>query len=380
MYEVLRFFVRLALKIYCSHILVHDEKAFRLKGPLIISSNHPNAFFDAIILASYMKHPVYILATGELTDKFLVRRLMETLRIIPVYRLLDKPDNQQRNEKSFSLCADVLLNKGIILIFSEGTSENTWQLRRIKKLTARFVLTSLHHAHLQSTLQILPVGLNYNSYSRPGKTIIIQAGTIISDLGSHPEITESEKINTFNELLKERLSACVLQTENKQDMAQMLISNCRDIHSGQIKNLQDKLNETGNQPLISKLKKPGFLISPHHPLLQTIILVLLFAFPALLGWVLHIIIYYPVKLFVKKKTYQTVFFDSVLFASLFLIYPFYWTGLNIAGYFFFKNVWIQIFLLFMPLLAWMTICWNENLQRIRNYFILSGMKPELPAN
>jgi 1-acyl-sn-glycerol-3-phosphate acyltransferase len=371
MYYFIRFFVRQALKIYCGRIRVNDESLLALKGPLLLASNHPNSFFDAIILASLMHQPVHFLALGELTDKFLLSRIMKIFKIIPVYRLHDKPGNQERNDRSFAICVDVLLKDGIVLTFSEGVCENNWQLRPLKKGTARIALAAMAHAELQTRLRILPVGLNYNSYTQPGKTVLIQFGEPILNMDLATGNSESEKMQILNELLRERLSASMLQTGNKTEMAQIMISNCTRIHTGQMKKLQDKLNGTSDETIISKLKKPGFFISRNHTHLQTLILVLLLAIPAVLGWVSHVFIYYPVKLMVERKTAQSVYFDSVLFTSLFLVYPFYWIGWNIFGYLFFKNLWLQVLFLCMPLLAWATVYWKKNWQRVRNFFILS---------
>ena len=272
------------------------------------------------------------------------------------------------------------VNDGIVLIFSEGICENNWLLRPIKKATARIVLNVLDHPEMQSRLRILPVGLNYNSYSRPGKTVIIQFGEpiLIRDLAAGT--SEVEKMQLLNELLKERLSAAMLQTDNQQEIVQMMISNSRYWGSGQLKNLQEKLPGTTDPYIFSKLKKPGFLISVNHTLNQTAFLVLILAIPAALGWIMHSLIYYPLKLFVKRKTSQTVYYDAVLFTCLFLAYPIYWIALNLTGYFFIKNLWIQILFINMPLLAWITATWKENLQRIRNYFILSKHERKLLIN
>src|ERR1700676_648719 len=109
MYHFTRFFVNMALKIYCGHIRVNDKGPLKSKGPLILACNHPNSFLDAIIIASRFKEPVHFLAPGEITDKFIYRRIMEAFHIIPVYRLKDKNENQDLNEKSFSICVDILL-------------------------------------------------------------------------------------------------------------------------------------------------------------------------------------------------------------------------------------------------------------------------------
>ncbi len=379
MYGVIRFFVRAALSISGCHIQTNEKSFFLRKGPLILASNHPNSFFDAIILASRMNQKVHFIAIGEMTDKFIFRRIMKMLQIIPVYNLHGKSGNQERNEQSITLCLDVLLNKGIVLIFPEAVSENNWLLRPVKKLTARIALAAFQHPEMQSELQILPVCLNYNSYSRHGKTVLIRTGeAIVFPLMAGG--TESEKMNAFNESLKDRLSAAMLQTENKEDMLQMLISNCTLSNSFELKILQDKLNESGNQTSISKLKKPGYLVTRSQGLLKSLIVVLSLAIPAALGWVLHIVIYYPVKFFVERTTSKSVYHDSVLFAILFLVYPLYWIVLNIAGYLFLRNIWLQIFCLCLPLLAWTVISWNESWQRVRNYFILSRHERSQLAN
>jgi 1-acyl-sn-glycerol-3-phosphate acyltransferase len=380
MYYFIRFFVRRALKIYCRRICINDERFLQWKGPLILASNHPNSFFDAIILASRMHQPIHFLALGELTDKFLLSRIMKIFQIIPVYRLHDKPGNQERNDKSFAVCVDVLLNDGIVLIFAEGVCANNWQLRPLKKGTARVALAAMAHAELQTRLRILPVGLNYNSYHQLGKTVLIQSEDAISNQDLPPGMAESEKMHLLNEILRERLSASMLQTENQPEIAQMILSNCPDHHSLQIKELQDRLNGSGHFPIISKLKKPGFLISGKNSIQQSLILVLLLTIPACLGWVMHIFLYYPVKFIVKRETFQSVYFDAVMFTSLFLVYPFYWIGWNTAGYLFFKNSWIQILFICMPLLVWTTVYWFENWQRVRNYFILSKDERNLLSN
>jgi len=368
---MIRFIVKGALRIFCPHIRVNDKRFLQWNGPLILASNHPNAFLDAILLATLMKEPVHFLALGEVTERFLGRRFLEAFKMISIYRLKDNLLNQERNEKSFAACVDVLLKNGIVLIFSEGICENNWTLRPVKKTTARIAYSALNHPEMQSGLRILPAGLNYNSYTRPGKTVLVQFGEPITYRDLATGTGDAEQIQILNLLLKERLSSTMLQTEKHPEKIQMIISNNAFPGSGQIKNMQDKLDENADEDIFSKLIKPGLFINSHHPLGQSLILVFILAVPAALGWVLHILLFYPMKIFIKRKTVQTVYFDSVFFTSLVLAYPLYWAGWNIFGYFLLKEIWIQVLLIGMPLLAWTTVLWNENSQRVRNYFILS---------
>jgi 1-acyl-sn-glycerol-3-phosphate acyltransferase len=371
MYHFIRFFVRLALRFYCSHIRVNNKDLLKSKGPLILASNHPNSFLDAIILASRFNEPVHFLALGELTDQFLFQWIMKVFNIIPVYRLKNKNENQELNEKSFSICVDVLLNNGIVLIFSEGISENKWQLGAIKKGTARVAMAAVNHKSLFLDLRIQPVGLNYNSFNQPGKTVLIQFSEPMLVKEKLSGNTEAEKMQSLNVLLSEKLKETMLQTQKQPETAQFLISNGPSLHSDQIKKLQYKLNEERNHDIFSKLKKPGYLISPSQTLPGSMMLILLLAIPAITGWAFHALLYYPLKFIIGRKTSGSVYYDSALFTSLFLAYPVYWICWNIIGFFVFKNTWVHIILLCMPMFAFITIYWANRIQRIRNYFILS---------
>lgn len=372
MYHFIRFFVKMALKIYCSRIHVNEKYPLKSKGPLILASNHPNSFLDAIIIASCFREPVHFLALGEITDKFLFRPVMDAFHIIPVYRLKNKNENQDLNEKSFSICVDVLLKNGIVLIFSEGISENKWQLGPIKKVTARITMEAMNQESLKSKLRIQPIGINYNSFHGAGKTILIQFAEPILIRERLTGNSEAEKIQSLNALLRENINDMVLQTENLPEKVQFLLSNSPPHHSHKIKDLQDKLNEEGNQSCFSKMEKPGYLISPSQTFSGSLILVLLLALPGMIGWVSHVFLYYPLKFFIGRKTGGSAYHDSAMFTILFFTYPVYWITCNILGYIFFKNFWIQVLLICMPVFAVITIYWKKNIQKIQNYLILTS--------
>ncbi|HTB24523.1 MAG TPA: 1-acyl-sn-glycerol-3-phosphate acyltransferase [Puia sp.] len=369
----------MVLKIYCSHIHVNDKVPLKSKGPLILASNHPNSFLDAIIIASCFKEPVHFLAMGEITDKFLFQQVKNAFHIIPVYRLKDKNENQDLNEKSFSACVDVLLNNGIVLIFSEGISENKWQLGPMKKVTARITMAAINQESLKFKLQIQPIGINYNSFNRTGKTVIIQFAEPILIRERLTGNTETEKIQSLNILIRENINDIVLQTVKLPERAQFLARNSPPTHSYKIKELQDKLNEERNQTYFSKLEKPGYLISLSQTISGRLMLVLLLAVPGIIGWVSHGLLYYPLKFFIGRKTGGSAYHDSAMFTIPFFTYPVYWIFCNILGYIFFKNVWIQVLLICMPVFALITNYWKKNIQKIQNYFILTSKERSLLA-
>ncbi len=66
-----------------------------------------------------------------------------------------------------------------------------------------------------------------------------------------------------------------------------------------------------------------------------------------------------VKSFVKKKTTGTVFYDWVMFGALLFLYPFYWLIINGISLFFIHNWYIKIFLLLLPVMAWLYLLWKD---------------------
>jgi 1-acyl-sn-glycerol-3-phosphate acyltransferase len=371
MYYLIRFLVRLGLTIYCFRIRVNDKDALNQKGPLVIASNHPNAFFDAIILASVVRRPMFFLANGELTDQWLPCWVLKLLHIIPVYQLSDHPASQERNKKSFSRCADILSEGGVVLFFSEGICENNWQLRPFKKGTARVVLAALTYPGQNSNLFIVPVGLNYNAYASLGKSVFIQCGQVFSNKDLTENLAESEKIILFNTHLRERISDSMLQTDHNPAKLQLLLSNIPVPDSRRVKNLQQKLDAGTRPAFLEKLLKPGYLLRDEQSVGPTIIRLLALALPAAVGWIQHFIIYYPLKYIIRKKTAGTVFYDSVLFTVLFMVYPAYWTLINLAIFISYRDPRIQAVFLFMPFFAWVSLRWYVDAQRVRNYLLFA---------
>jgi 1-acyl-sn-glycerol-3-phosphate acyltransferase len=100
------------------------------QGPLLIASNHPNSFLDAIIVATLFKKPVYSLARGDSFKNKFYASLLRSLNMFPVYRISEGAENLEQNYETFEKCKDIFKEEGIVLIFSEGRCVNEWKLRR----------------------------------------------------------------------------------------------------------------------------------------------------------------------------------------------------------------------------------------------------------
>lgn len=269
--------------------------------PLILASNHPNSFLDALIIGSYSKRPVHFLARGDAFAKPIVNKLLRALKMIPVYRISEGRDQLQHNQDSFEECLDVLKSNGCLLIFSEGICKNDWNLRPLKKGTARIALMAWQQQ--VQRLLVVPVTLSYDTFSRLPLTVYIKAGEPIDSSQINTQ-DEPHFYKTFNALLTERLAA----------------------------------NMVPERAFPSK----GSL---------TVKQWLLFV-PAVIGGVTHLPLYILCRFFAQRKTKGTVFYHSVLFAMLLVAYPVVLITTSGLVVILTNNAWYWLLLLLLPATAY----------------------------
>lgn len=276
MYQFFKIGAQLAMKIYCKEFVVNFDTNTSYNGPKIIASNHPNSFFDAIVIAVKYPKPIYFLARGDAFKNPLVARFLNALQLIPIYRLSEGRKNLIKNKETFQKCISLFKQNQTILIFSEGTCMNEWQLRPLKKGTARLALLAVNEGI--SNLRIQPTNLNYSSFDKNPKEILLNFNSEFA-FNQSLQNKESKFYLNFNAQLKQGiLNKLIIQTDK-----------------GQLK-------------LFPK-EKVSLLVK------------IVFALPAFLGYLMNYGIYSIFKHIAYKKTKNTVFYDSVLFGLLLIFYP-----------------------------------------------------------
>jgi 1-acyl-sn-glycerol-3-phosphate acyltransferase len=296
------------MQIYCSKTVVNFAKNTTFNHPKIIGANHPNSFFDAIVIAVNYPKPIYFLARGDAFNKPLVAKFLTALQLIPIYRLSEGKSNLGKNEDTFKRCLHLLKQNQTILIFSEGLCINEWKLRTLKKGTARLALMAIQQGI--PNVKIQPTNLNYSSFKINPKQVLLNFNAEFEVI---PADKESEFYTSFNQKLKEGLA----------------------------------------DQLIIQSEKEAIQLFPKN---KTSFYKVALAIPALMGYILNRGLYNFVKNIAHKKTKNTVFYDSVLFGLLLFFYPIIVAILSvIAGLFFNSMVAVIVFFSF-PLSAW---CYSQ---------------------
>lgn len=273
---------------------------FRERGSLLIIANHPNSFLDAIIIAAEFDQPVHFLARGDAFRKPWHRTLLTLLHMVPIYRLSEGRENLHLNEYAFETSQALLRDQQIVLIFIEGICLNTHELQPFKKGAARIALTAVKE-NIQ--LRVLPLGISYHSFSEIGKRVRIETAKAIDAKAMLPFEDQAQNFQFFNQEIFNKLSALIDQSKIEK--------------------------ETRN---------------------------VFFILPSIIGHVLHIPLYRLIKNFVITKTKDTVFYDSVLFGMLLLLYPIYL--LIVFSILIFVNLpfyTVALILLLHPITAWFAV-------------------------
>ena len=322
---------------------------------MLLACNHPNSFLDAIIIGSQFKQPVHYLARGDAFKNPLVRKILTAIKLMPIYRLSEGREYLALNDATFESCKNILVQGGIVLIFSEGLCEHKWQLQPLKKGTARIAFAAWNEPSISNNFRVQPVSLNYSSFTKFGKQLVIHFGETITKEQILFQANEGEKIQQFNGLLTSKLLDGMLLANGDEKLVQNLIRNHQYLTKSPsivIKELRALLNNP-------KALQQQIQSAKQKQLFTNILLKIILLTPAVIGFALHAPLYFPLKKLVQQKTKGTVFYDSVLFALLLISYPFYWLLLNIISSVFISNYYVQFCFIIMPILAWICLVWKD---------------------
>lgn len=319
-YSILKVWVRLAALIFCRRIIINKKEILKENGPLLLACNHPNSFLDSVMLDILFEQPVWSLARGDAFINKKVERFFKAVRIMPVYRTSEGVENLSENYKTFEACLNIFRGNGIIHIFSEGKCINEWHLRPLKKGTARLAIKAWEE---NIPLKVLPVGINYSSFSRFGKNIFINFGEVITKEDIEWQNSDGTRNLSFNNLLRSQMQQLVFEIGKKDKAKQSAILE----------------------------QQPSLFIK------------LLLAIPAAAGWLLHAPLYLPARSFAIKKFSHSDHYDSVITGILVFSYPVYVLLVTLLAFMFMKSLWVFILLVCLPLTAWCYVQVKEQLDK-----------------
>ncbi len=201
--QLLKILIQGGLWLFCNKIHLKNKRLFKTKGPLLIIANHPNSFLDALIIGSYYRRRVYFLARGDAFKKPIHRFLLESLNMIPVYRLREGKEFLHLNDYAFSRSIELLSKGYAVLIFIEGICINSNELQPFKKGTAR-ILEGIQKQNIDPAVHI--AGIAFNQFRGIGKIINL----VVSEMTIIPKIQNNKDRVYFNKIVFDHLKDNIL--------------------------------------------------------------------------------------------------------------------------------------------------------------------------
>jgi 1-acyl-sn-glycerol-3-phosphate acyltransferase len=223
---ILRLKVKIALHLYFSKIIVHGKEHIPKGKAVLIVSNHQNALIDPILIATHTRLNPFFLTRASVFKKSIIAKMLDFIRMIPIYRVRDGIDNMEKNKETFDKSTQVLLNKGSLVIFGEGNHSIHRNLRPLRKGFARIAFQTLEKDP-ELDLVVLPVGINYSNHQRTGSKVSIIFGPTI-DPKNHFQKFDS-LIKSTQEALKPLVSH--IPDENYEQVLDKLINHNIDLTS-----------------------------------------------------------------------------------------------------------------------------------------------------
>lgn len=219
LWHIVKYYMGFVIAAYFKRYKINNSHYLKVKGPVIIAMNHPNAFMDPIAFTVLTYPPrVRYLARGDAFKKGIASMLLESLGIIPIYRIQDGgKEGLKKNDETYDRVNDLLKRRQKIIIFAEGLCIQERRLRPLKKGVPRMVFGAMESGKMDD-LMVVPVGVNYESPSQFRTSLLVNVGQpikIMDYMAAYKE-APAKTMNQFLADLAPRMRELIVHIEYPQ--------------------------------------------------------------------------------------------------------------------------------------------------------------------
>ena len=180
-YAFLRIIVRISVYVFFRHItVIGRDKLSNMKGPVIVTVNHPSTLMDVLIPGTFIPRVMFFLANYSLFKNPISGWVLTNTYGIPVKRKEDVSEGESRdNDKAFEESYETLEKGRVLFIAPEGVSWMNRFVRPLKTGTARIALATEARNEGQLGVRIIPIGLSYQAPNLFRSNMVIHIGAPI---------------------------------------------------------------------------------------------------------------------------------------------------------------------------------------------------------
>jgi len=174
-YLFVKLYVRLGFAFYFKKIMISGMDNVPRDKAILFVANHQNALIDPILIASILPRELNFLTRADVFNKPLIKALLSTVNMMPIYRITDGRNSMSKNDEIFKNCYNILNNNGTILIFPEGNHNIQRRLRILKKGFTRIIMGTLED-NPEQEIVVLPIGINYTNAKKFASSVHLVFG------------------------------------------------------------------------------------------------------------------------------------------------------------------------------------------------------------
>lgn len=201
LWHIVKYYMGFVIATYFKRYKITNSHHLKVKGPVIIAMNHPNGFMDPIAFTGLIYPPrVRYLARGDAFKKGIASMLLESLGIIPIYRIQDGgKEGLKKNDETYDRVNYLLKRRKKIIIFAEGLCIQERRLRPLKKGVPRMIFGAMETGKVND-LTVVPVGINYDNPSQFQANLLVNIGEPIKVI-DYMEAYKEAPAKTMNRFL-----------------------------------------------------------------------------------------------------------------------------------------------------------------------------------
>jgi 1-acyl-sn-glycerol-3-phosphate acyltransferase len=246
--------IQLGLFFYSKKITVSGRENIPKKGAVLFAVNHPNGLVDPLYVTTTNRRRNHFLVRAASFKKPFIKKILESLNLMPIYRIRDGIQQLANNQKIFERCFKILHEEETLMIFPEGSHDKKRTVRNLSKGFTRIVSGALEK-HPELEIQVVPVGITYQHASDFPSKVVVRYGQPIATRTFFEANAHAKSINILKAAvtaqLKE-LSVHIPNDENYEAVLQQL--NDAQVDFTQVDQI-NKMIEIGIFPKPKKKKK-----------------------------------------------------------------------------------------------------------------------------
>ncbi len=210
---------RQVYKLYYKKIELKGTEKIKRGEAVIVAPNHQNALMDAMALVTRLPFQPIFLARADIFKSKFVISLLNSLKILPIYRIRDGISSLGKNEEIFDQSSFILENRyNPMCMFPEGNHGDKRRLRPLVKGIFRIAFQSQAEHGTKPYTKIIPAGIDYSHYQKFQQSLLIQIGNPVevSEYWEEYQENQAKAINSLRNRLAEEMRKVMIDIKSDE--------------------------------------------------------------------------------------------------------------------------------------------------------------------